>query len=188
MGEDKAFIEINGVPLWRRQLQILDRLRPQELFLAGPAHDEWQEANCVLIPDAESGAGPLAGIVAALRRCAAPLLLTIAIDLPNITNDYLRELVTACSDDRGIVPSHGERVEPLAAVYPKCSLLLAENCLATRDLSVQRFAARCVAEGYALEKEITRDERPLFLNMNTPHDVALASASASHGDHSGAQR
>ena len=74
MGRDKAFVEIDGVPLWRRQLQLLEELLPHELFIAGPAHDEWQQTNCIIIPDAEPDAGPLAGIVAAfaaLLRAAA---------------------------------------------------------------------------------------------------------------------
>ena len=180
MGEDKAFIELNGVPLWRRQLQILEALRPHELLVAGPAYDEWQEMNCTIISDAAPNAGPLAGIVAALQRCFAPLLLVLAIDLPNMSSRHLRGLVHACSADCGIVPSHGARSEPLAAVYPTRALSLAEQCLASRDLSVQRFAARCVTEGFAVEKEITPADRPLFLNMNTPNDLALAEAGASH--------
>ena len=172
MGTDKAFLKIDGVPLWQRQLQMLRELEPRELFVAGPAHEEWQEMNCIIVPDAEPKAGPLAGMVGALQRCSAPLLLVTAIDLPNMTTRYLRELVDSCTSDGGVVPSNGERAEPLAAVYPKRSLSLAERCLASRALSVQKFAARCVAEGLAIEKEITRDERSLFLNMNTPEDLA----------------
>ena len=180
MGTDKAFIEIADVPLWRRQLQMLEELQPHELFIAGPAHEEWQEMNCIIIPDAEPNAGPLAGIVAALRRCSTKLLLVLAVDLPNMTSRYLREQIDTCTPDRGVLPSYGERSEPLSAVYPKRSLALAERCLASRDLSVQRFAARCVTEGLAVQKEITRDDRSLFLNMNTPDDLAHAEAGASH--------
>ena len=172
MGTDKAFIEIDGVPLWRRQLQVLEELRPHELFIAGPPDEEWQEMNCIIIPDAEPNAGPLAGIIAALQRCSTPLLLVMAVDLPNMTSHYLRQLVDSRAADCGVVPGYGERSEPLAAVYPKRSLALAERCLALRELSVQRFAARCVTEGLAVEKEIRRDERSLFLNMNTPEDLA----------------
>ena len=172
MGRDKAFLEIDGVPLWRRQLQMLESLAPEQLFIAGPSHDEWQEANCIIIGDAEPGAGPLAGIVAALRASSAPLLLTIAIDLPNMTADYLRGLLDCCASDRGIVPTYGERFEPVAAVYPKRALQLAENCVTSRDLSVQRFAASCLREGFVIADEITPDHRSLFLNMNTPEDVA----------------
>ena len=172
MGTDKAFMEIAGVPLWRRQLETLEALRPHELFIAGPAHDEWQEMNCIIIPDAEENAGPLAGITAALQRSSTPLVLVTAIDLPNMTGRYLRELLNACADETGVVPGGGARSEPLAAVYPRAALSLAEQCLASRDLSVQRFAARCIAAGFAVEKEITGDERSLFLNMNTPEDLA----------------
>ena len=188
MGADKAFIEIEGVPLWRRQLQVLEQLGPLELFIAGPAHDEWQETNCIIIPDAEPNAGPLAGITAALRRCSAPLLLVIAIDLPKMTGRYLRELLNSCDGDTGVVPSYGDRKEPLAAVYPTRALPLAELCLASRDLSVQRFAARCVTEGFAVERTIATEERPLFLNMNTPDDLVVAETGASHGEHGGTRR
>ena len=172
MGQDKAFIEIDRVPLWRRQLQMLESLRPHELFIAGPAHEEWQDAAAIIIPDAIGSAGPLGGLVAGLRRCTAPLLLTFAIDLPNMTSDFLRELLDSCHDNGGVVPTHRERFEPLAAVYPKRALRLAENCLATRDLSVQRLAAGCLSEGLVDVKKISPHQRPLFLNMNTPEDVA----------------
>jgi molybdopterin-guanine dinucleotide biosynthesis protein A len=187
-GTDKAFIEIDGVPLWRRQLQMLEALRPHELFLAGPRHEEWQEMNCIIIPDAEVNAGPLAGIAAALQRCSAPLLLVMAVDLPNMTHGYLHQLVGSCGSGIGIVPGSDERLEPVVAVYPALSLPVAKSCLASRELSVQRFAARCVAEGLAVEKKIAAEERPLFLNMNTPDDLALASAGASHEGHEGSQR
>ena len=188
MGRDKAFIEIARVPLWRRQLQLLEDLRPHELFIAGPAHKEWQQIGCIIIPDAAANAGPLAGIVAALQRCSAPLLLVLAVDLPSMTSCYLRELVESCATDCGVVPSYGEQCEPLAAIYPTRSLSLADRCVASRDLSVQKFAARCLAEGLVVQKKITSDKRPLFLNMNTPDDLALAAADASHKGHKGSQR
>ena len=49
MGVDKAFIEIEGVPLWRRQFDILRSLGPHELFIAGPAHDDWSNAGGIII-------------------------------------------------------------------------------------------------------------------------------------------
>lgn len=171
MGKDKAFIEVNGVALWRRQLQLLQQLEPSEIFISGPSHDEWQHANCVIISDAEPNAGPLAGLVAALRRCTTPLLLTLAIDLPNMTSDYLRGVINSCGADLGAVPVAADRYEPVAAVYPQRAAHIAENCLASRQLSLQAFAARCIAEGLVNLKQIAPDERPLFLNMNTPEDV-----------------
>ena len=173
MGHDKAFVEIEGVPLWQRQLQILRQLEPHELFIAGPAHAEWIGACDAIVPDACGGAGPLAAVVAGLRRCVTPLLLTLAVDLPSMTTAYLRELLASSSDGIGLIPRLDDRFEPLAAVYPVSALPLAESCLQSRNYSLQEFAARCVSEGLARLKQVELSEEPLFLNMNTPDDLLI---------------
>ena len=85
MQKDKAFIEIGGQALWRRQISLLKSLDPQQLLLAGPRHREWIDGSCEIIPDADAAAGPLGGLIAGLRACAAPLLLVLAVDLPCMT-------------------------------------------------------------------------------------------------------
>ena len=171
MGRDKAFIEIDGLPLWRRQLRMLEQLTPTEIFLAGPARDDWNDAACTVIPDAQENAGPLAGIASALRRSSSPLLLALAIDLPNMTSEYLQHLAELCPAERGVVP-RTERFEPLVAFYPARSLALAEQLLAAGSYSLQTFADRCVAEELAIEHRVPPAEASLFLNMNTPAALA----------------
>ena len=68
MGRDKAFIEIEGVPLWQRQLQTLTQLAPKQIFLAGPARSEWEDADCETIADEPGDIGPLGGLMAALEH------------------------------------------------------------------------------------------------------------------------
>ena len=167
MGKDKACIEIDGVPLWRRQLRTLRDLGPRELFISGDPREDWSHEKCLIIADAKPNAGPLGGIVAALRHCSAPLLVTLAVDLPRMTSEYLAALVAACSDARGAIPSG----EPLAAVYPITASAIAEQCLASGDYSMQHFARRCIAEGSTAERNIAAADEPLFLNMNTPEDL-----------------
>jgi len=176
MGRDKAFLEIDGLPLWRRQIALLQDLAPAELMIAGPPHSEWAETGCVLVPDVRDDAGPLAGIVSSLRICSNPLLVTLAIDLPNITSDYLEQLIGRCSPSKGAVPAEGEQFEPVAAVYPKAALALAETCLAVGNWSLQEFARACVRENLVAMVSISDDEKSLFLNMNTPADLPAAAA------------
>ena len=178
MGCDKAFVEIHGVPLWQRQLRVLRSLQPCEKFIAGPARPEWIEACDAIVPDAPDGAGPLAGLVASLRRCSTPLLLALAIDLPQMTPDYLRDLIAVCTDNVGAIPYQGDRFEPLAAVYPISALRLAENCLRSGNYSLQRFAVGCVSEGIAHARQIEASQESFFLNVNTPEDLAVAAAGA----------
>ena len=178
MGRDKAFVEIHGVPLWQRQLQILRSLSPRETFIAGPRNDEWIQACDAIVRDASDNAGPLAALVASLHRCSTPLLVMLAVDLPRMTSEYLRELVAACADGMGLIPQLSDRFEPLAAVYPISALPLAENCLHSGNYSLQRLAAACISAGIARARQIESQEEALFLNVNTPEDLAIAAASA----------
>ena len=171
MGVDKALIEIDGLPLWRRQVAVLRELQPDELFIAGPSRDEWCDNGAIVIPDAQPDAGPLAGLIAALRRCSNSHLLTLAVDLPHMTADYLNRLLRSCCNRAGIIPMRQRHFEPLAAVYPQEALSLAESCLASGDHSLQNFAARCVSDRLAAAIEIPPSDEPLFLNMNTPADL-----------------
>lgn len=174
MGREKAFVEIDRVPLWRRQLALLEQLAPAELMIAGPPHREWIDTGCAIVADVRDGAGPLAGIVASLRACRTPLLIALAVDLPNMTSDYLRHLVDECSETKGTFPWDGDRFEPVAAVYPKRALSLAESFLENDRWSLQHFARQCVAETLVETVEIAENEKPLFFNMNTPADLAAA--------------
>lgn len=172
MGRDKAFLEVNGEPMWRRQLMLLETLAPAELLIAGPSHANWAAARCEILQDAVPDSGPLGGIVAGLRRITTRSLLVLAIDLPLMTAEFLAQLLRSCAKDIGVVPKQADRFEPLAAVYPKAALPLAENALQVREYSVQRFAALCIERQLLRERMITPDEERLFLNANTPADFA----------------
>jgi molybdopterin-guanine dinucleotide biosynthesis protein A len=172
MGTDKSSLQIDGVPLWRRQLRILQTLGPTEIFVAGPPRPEWVAAAMEIVSDAKDGAGPLAGLVAGLRRCTTALLLALAVDLAVMDLDYLKKLVVASSELRGVVPTIGDRFEPLAAVYPITSLPLAENLLRLGRFSLQDFSASCVAHGLLAAIPALPDEERLFTNVNTPEDFA----------------
>src|SRR3954471_4455582 len=164
MGTNKALLDINRELLWRRQLSVLRALEPDELFIAGPMSDD----DSIPIPDAQPDSGPLAGVVSGLRRCSAPLLLVLAVDLPRMTSKYLRELLET-SGEQGAVP----RDQPLVAVYLRGALSLAERFLADNEYSMRNFARACIAQQLATEVEIAPEDEGLFLNLNTPEDLLL---------------
>lgn len=170
MGHDKAFLEIAGAPLWQRQFRLLESLSPHQIFLAGPARDEWRRAGCKVIADAQPESGPLGGLVAGLRICSTPFLLALAVDLPRMTAGCLRRLLELCHSGRGAVP-FTDRLEPLAAIYPRAALALAEELLVRGDYSLQQLVNRCLADGLMLGQAVQPDEHASFLNLNTPADV-----------------
>jgi molybdopterin-guanine dinucleotide biosynthesis protein A len=172
MGRDKAFLEIDGVPLWQRQLRTLQELDPSEIFVAGPAQQEWMETGLKIVADAVYDSGPLGGLVALLRRSRTEQLLVLAVDLPNMTSQFLKELLTDCPKTGGIVPKRNKRFEPLAAIYSAGCLVLAESCLNSGNCSLQQLARRAAKAGLVTTREIADAEESLFFNLNTPADFA----------------
>jgi molybdopterin-guanine dinucleotide biosynthesis protein A len=179
MGRDKAFIEIGGVPLWQRQLQILQKLAPAEIFISGPARPEWISSGATIVSDSTDDVGPIGGLIAVLQCCRTSHVVVLAVDLPQMTSDYLRDLLAVCSETAGVIPTRANQFEPLIAVYPVAAIDVANECIHQGDYSLQKVAARCASQGLLKAKPITPSEESLFLNMNTLGDLSVVSAHSS---------
>lgn len=172
MGRDKAFLEIDGVPLWRHQLDLLRQLDPQEIFIAGPMRKEWSEACDEVLPDTHLNAGPLAGLISGFRRCRTERLLALAVDLPCLTSDFLAGLLEDCEPGKGSVPVVQERYEPLAAIYPIGASTVAEEQMRAGYYSLQDFVRMAVERELLREKRLAASMQSLFLNLNTPDKLS----------------
>ena len=168
MGCDKAFLQIDGEPLWARQLNTLKELAAPSKFLS-PGRSATNGAITKSCLTHCEDSGPLGGLTSASSRLpTTPLLLALAVDLPKITRTFLRNLL---SEGSGVVPQLNGRFEPLVAIYPKAALPIAETHLSDREYSMQRFVQECVAQRLVRAKNISPTEAPLFTNLNTPEDV-----------------
>lgn len=167
MGCDKAGVLLDGVPLWQRQLATLRALAPDELLISGRLDGPYADAGVPIIADDVPGLGPLGGLATILRRMKCERLLLLAVDLPAMTFTFLESLLPA----NGVVPFLDDHFEPLAAIYPRRVLPLAERCLADSDHSMQHFIRQCVAEGLLTPQPLRAEDRPFFRNANTPRDL-----------------
>jgi molybdopterin-guanine dinucleotide biosynthesis protein A len=151
----------------------LRRTGAGELFVSGHSDGPYSAAGLTIVADENAGSGPLGGIVAALRVARFECLVVLAIDLPKMTSEFLVSLVeSAMEADRGIVPVHASGFEPMAAVYTRACLRVAEEHLAMADLSMRSFIEDASQRGLLLTQPVAREERALFVNLNTPDDLA----------------
>jgi molybdopterin-guanine dinucleotide biosynthesis protein A len=169
MGCDKALLEVEGEPLWRRQLETLRRLSPEQLMVSGLRREKW--SGCEIVADEVVDAGPLAGVAVALKKCATAHLVVLAVDLPRMTTNFLQTLLTLCRDGQGTVPRGVDGFEPLAAVYPVSCASLAAAALRSGDFSMQSFVREGMSAHLLVERKISAAEAPLFANLNTPADL-----------------
>lgn len=174
MGRDKATSIFEGMPLWRRQLELLRRLDAKEIFVSARTDPAWRPADVELVKDAEPSRGPLSGIAAALARMTSDHLLVLAIDLPFVTFEYFKNLCAQVELGRGIVPTVAARAEPLVAIYPREVVVVFQNALAGKNFSLQPLILRLVAAGQLRPDTIGPEKSNLFRNLNEPTDLQVS--------------
>lgn len=170
MGVDKAMITVAGVTLLERALARLDPVCDPVLIAAGDIPLTITARHS--IPDALRGAGPLGGLVAALRASPHRLLAVVAVDLPWIDPMLIRMLAARIGDNDVAVCETSRGIEPLHAVYSTSLLEAAEGALAGPDRSLRRLIERAHALRLAESEWRAAGFSDNFTrNLNSPSDV-----------------
>jgi len=169
MGTPKHLLTRGGTTFVEHAVATL-RPHVEEVVLLGAGDLPPALADLPRLADPPGLAGPLAGIVAALRWAPRRTLLACACDLPLTGPETVRWLLEERRPGRwAVMPSLGRgRLEPLLAVYEPQARVLLEALAAAG-----RFAPRALA-GHP--KVATPTPPPslarAFTNVNTPEDFA----------------
>lgn len=174
MGRDKATIFFRGKPLWQIQLDLLRTLNPNEIFVSARTDPAWRPADAHFVSDIPPSRGPLSGLAASLDRMCGTHLLALAVDMPLMSEKYLRHLCDKIEPHVGVVPRIHGRAEPLAAIYPREAVTEFKGALVGPDFSLQTVTRFLVQSGKVREVAITGQEQSLFLNVNQLSDLQSA--------------
>jgi len=122
MGEDKALLELRGIPLIQRAKNLLQPW-VSELVISANLVEKYRFLGLPVIPDVFPGQGPMAGIHAAMSGSALDAFLVLACDMPCVTPALLTGLL---QDHEGVdlvvpVTSDG-RTHPLCGLYRRSCL------------------------------------------------------------------
>jgi molybdopterin-guanine dinucleotide biosynthesis protein A len=169
MGTDKAFLRFGDESLIERQRRCLQGAGAAEVLISGRAGVDYSRLGLTVVYDERPNSGPLAGLVAVLKAATFDTALVLAVDMPVMTSAMLRKIVRY-ADDLGCVPFDDRGFEPLAAVYSKHLLPLAEELLAKEEYSMQGFAKQAVSRGLTHTLQLETAEQPNFINCNEPSD------------------
>ena len=177
MGRDKAFLPVGDTILLDRQIELAREAGAAEVLISGREAVDYTRFNCQILLDEKPDLGPLSGIARGLKAARHPLLLVLAVDMPHMTAEYLKRLLSQCGDGVGAIPASGPMIEPLAAFYPKSSLRLIEELRGASSGSNspggRDFARQCVKDGLARLVPVSANEVGLFKSLNVPADMPL---------------
>jgi molybdopterin-guanine dinucleotide biosynthesis protein A len=196
MNRDKAWLEIDGVPMIERALRAAGPIagRLGIIVNAGNPRIEWYEKlaesyGAKLIFDLHEHLGPLGGIHTALAHCEdGGSALILACDMPFVTSEFLSFLCdihqtknpqscqTGGRNQQSItVPlDQSNRLQPLAAIYDSSEGALeatVDRMIAANELKVDMLYSRAPTRqvGFAEFAHLPGAER-FFININTPEE------------------
>ena len=181
MAQDKAFLEWRGRPLWRVQLEKLVSLAPEKIFVAARAEQnlaallsrepDKAAITCVNDPAGED-CGPIGAIARCLTLSAGPLLV-LAVDMPVMSTEFLREkILSAATETTGVVFRGPNGYEALAAVYVPAALPFFEAALSVGRFALQPLLTEIAGAGLCDTLDVRPDEEAHFCNANTPTEAA----------------
>jgi molybdenum cofactor guanylyltransferase len=173
MGGSKAATLLAGRPLLSYPLSALRAVVGEVAVVAKPDTELPAVGYGVLIwREAQEPRHPLAGIVEALRKAEGRPVVVLACDLPLVTAELVRELVSADAGGApAVVATTAERgIQPLCARYEPAALEL----LAGFDP-----AGRAVSQVEALKPLRLAVDPDLLRNVNGADDLAAAEAALS---------
>lgn len=141
MGQDKARVEVAGLPLILRVVAQCGYSPDEVTVVAAPG---WSYADLGLrtIEDAQAHEGPFAGLVTALGDAAAGPLLLVGCDQWGLTPEMLHWLEAAVGKGAPAAAFRGERWHPLPLVVCSSSAASARAAFATGERSLWRWLER----------------------------------------------
>lgn len=174
MGENKAFLEINGQ-------RIIDRTRRlfQELFaeviLVTNSPFAYLDLNLRMVADLLPERGALGGIFTGLFYSSFSHAFVAACDMPFLNKELISYLISLAHKYDIVIPKTEDGLQPLHAIYSRRCLPHMENLLRQGNLKIIDFF-HLVKEREVLNDELIAFDPLLksFFNVNTPEDLVRA--------------
>ncbi len=172
-GQNKAFLEIDGIRLIDRIAEEMKNIFKQVILVANEKK-EYEYLGIPIIEDLIKGLGPIGGIYTGLMSISEQAGFFIACDMPFINSQLVRYMVDIKKDvHAAVVPLVANEVEPLHAIYAKSCLGPIRNLIDSKHYHVRLFYDQITIR-YVKEDEIRKFGSPsrAFLNINTPDEFA----------------
>jgi len=172
MGEDKALILVQGVPLLQMIYKIAEDCAAT-VYVVTPWQDRYQHIlppNCQFIKEAPLSNGPLVGFAQGLAQVQTDWVLLLACDLPNLRVEVLQEWANQLDDVTteaiAALAHHIKGWEPLCGFYRRSCLPNLNEYINQGGRSFQQWLNQHSVQVLPVT------EPEMLFNCNTPEDLA----------------
>lgn len=177
-GEPKALLELGGRLIVERVLDVM-RAVADPVLLVTNTPEVYRFLGLQMVADVFPDGGSLGGIYSGLRAAPGDVAFTVACDMPFVSPAVARLVISRAPAADVVAPRVGGQWETLHACYGKACLGPMERRLREGRLKITGFFDE-VRVLEIPEAEIARlaDPARVFMNVNTPEELARARALA----------
>ena len=171
MGENKAFIDAVGIPLFERVYRVFEEIFSEIIIVANDARP-FKRYEARLQKDVILNKGALGGLYTGLLHSSSYHTFCSACDMP-LLNPLLIKYMTKEKDEYDvIVPKTPDGLHPLHAIYSKQCLIPIKQLLNRDDLKIVNFFHQ-VRVRYIEEMEIREFDPHMMsiINVNTEEEM-----------------
>ena len=175
-GQDKGLTMLANHPLIAH---VISALSPQVASISISANQnisDYQSFGYEVFEDSISGftdtrAGPLAGLLTAMKRAGSEAVVVVPCDAPLLPKDLVSRLVEAVGDSKplAVIPHDGTRLQPLFGLYSLKALGSLEAFLNSGQRKVGIWV-----ESLSPQVVDFSDQPDAFLNINSPEELVEA--------------
>jgi len=174
-GENKALYNYEGTPLVQRVVRTVHAVIPRIGIIANQP-ELYSFLDLPVYTDIIPGLGPLGGIYTALRRSSTPYVFIAACDMPDISPDVIRYMISLAENHDVTIPWNDNFYEPLHAIYSRSCLGTIERMIERDERRVSAFLEiEAVSTRKVLFDEISAiaDPSSIFRNINFKADLGI---------------
>lgn len=164
MGTDKAFFEVDGIPMAERVGNAAREAGASEVLFVGGTAAKAKKLTGTWKKDAYPGEGPLGGVITALRGAQHNSVVVLSCDMPFLTPAVVSSLLRGLSEAQAAV-GRTDRLNWLCAAWDTA------ECLKTLE-SVWKRKERAVHRAAVLLDVIEVPVPAVAVrNINSPADL-----------------
>jgi len=173
MGQDKAWIELDGEPLIKRVASVLAQVADEVIIVANDP--KYETLGLRVVHDRFPEGGALGGIATGVSAATHDRVLVAACDMPFLSVEVWRVLLDHRYEADVVIPKIAGELETLHALYTKACVAPMERSLAAGKMRVISFFDEVRVQPIE-ERELRVADPTLrsFTNVNTPEELATA--------------
>jgi len=171
MGENKAFIRINGERSIDRTIRIFRELF-DEIVLVTNDPPAYLEFDLKIVTDIVKGKAALGGIYTGLFHSSCEQAFVCPCDMPFLNGDFIRYMTERAKGYDVVVPAPPDGLQPLHAIYSRKCMHPMKKLMDIDRLKITGFYRNVRVLEIPADMIATFDpENRMFFNVNSPDDL-----------------